>query len=837
MATGQRPFPQIQGAELMGAILHQDPPAPRALNAHISPVFDSVLRKGLEKDAGHRFQTARELRAVLETIAGGAPGASAAPAPSVGSTRLPAATRWVIATGIVAILAIGTAVGLDLGGLRNRFFRRGTGRNETSGTPASPIHLRRSVAVLGFKNVSGRPDEAWLSTALSEMLTTELAAGEQLRTVPGENVAQMKINLSLPDADSYGKETLAKIHKNLNADDVVIGSYIPLGKNQIRLDLRLQDAMQGETLASVSAKGSEDQIDELVNNVGAELREKLGAGAVSDAEAAAVRAATATNPKAAQLYSQGLTAMRQFDSKRAEDLLEQAVAIEPKYALAHSALASAFAQMGDDSKARDEAKKAFDLSANLSREDRLSIEGRYREFGGDRDQAVKIYQTLFNFFPDSMEYGMRLARAQVENGQPKESLATLHALRTLPAPLRDDPRIDLSEADALDSLQDYKGALAAAQSGQAKAEAEGARRVVAETLFVQSDALRQMGQPQQALAATQQGSRIYSETGDRIGAASAYYQMGAIYWAEGNLPDAKKAFEQSLKLYSEIGYRKGAASSLNNIGKILMNQGDLTGAEKMLQQSLATKRAINNKPGIANVLDDLGALRLQDGNLSAAREFFGQALQIHQQADDQDSVAYSKTLIAGVLQEQGELAEARKMYEDAVQTFEKLDDQDSLAFARLNFGGLLTAQGDLLHARDMLEKALTSFQKSGEKGSSANCRLALGEISLAEAKASDAESAARDAIAEFEMEKSSNAASAYELLARAQLAKGKVSEAESSIRQAAVLAEKARSYRLSASVGITAARVRAVSAKPAAVAQALRSLQEVACEGGKAGQC
>src|SRR2546426_8593571 len=35
---------------------------------------------------------------------------------------------------------------------------------------------------LGFKNLSGRPDEAWLSTALSEMLTTELAAGDRKST-------------------------------------------------------------------------------------------------------------------------------------------------------------------------------------------------------------------------------------------------------------------------------------------------------------------------------------------------------------------------------------------------------------------------------------------------------------------------------------------------------------------------------------------------------------------------------------------------------------------------------------------------------------------------------
>jgi hypothetical protein len=49
------------------------------------------------------------------------------------------------------------------------------------------------------------------------MLTTELAAGEQLRTIPGESVAQMKVSLAPPETDSYSKETLARIRQNLQA--------------------------------------------------------------------------------------------------------------------------------------------------------------------------------------------------------------------------------------------------------------------------------------------------------------------------------------------------------------------------------------------------------------------------------------------------------------------------------------------------------------------------------------------------------------------------------------------------------------------------------------------
>ena len=40
-----------------------------------------------------------------------------------------------------------------------------------------PIRVRRSVAVLGFRNLPGRPEDNWLSPAFSEMLNTELAAG------------------------------------------------------------------------------------------------------------------------------------------------------------------------------------------------------------------------------------------------------------------------------------------------------------------------------------------------------------------------------------------------------------------------------------------------------------------------------------------------------------------------------------------------------------------------------------------------------------------------------------------------------------------------------------
>src|SRR5262249_23680398 len=136
------------------------------------------------------------------------------------------------------------------------------GRAATTGTtaPRPAPSARRAVAVLGFKNLSGSAQHAWLSPALSEMLTAELAAGDRLRTSPGDNVAQMKRDLQLADADSLGADTLARVRSHVGADTVLLGSYLALGdgtSTRIRLDLRLQDAARGETFASITETGTE----------------------------------------------------------------------------------------------------------------------------------------------------------------------------------------------------------------------------------------------------------------------------------------------------------------------------------------------------------------------------------------------------------------------------------------------------------------------------------------------------------------------------------------------------------------------------------------------------
>ena len=65
MSTGKRAFADVPTSQLIGAILHHDPPAPRQLNVSVSPELERIVCKCLERNPEDRYQSARELAAAL----------------------------------------------------------------------------------------------------------------------------------------------------------------------------------------------------------------------------------------------------------------------------------------------------------------------------------------------------------------------------------------------------------------------------------------------------------------------------------------------------------------------------------------------------------------------------------------------------------------------------------------------------------------------------------------------------------------------------------------------------------------------------------------------------
>src|SRR6266542_3375199 len=495
MVTGVKPF--VGDSPLSTAVkrLKEAPASPRVHVPDLDPAWEAAILRCLEPVPENRFASAGD---VVQALKGD--GVAPAGRPQRGLLLRPA-------------LAAGLAVLIVLAGLiayRGLVAGRETAAKAVTDERAHQlVTARRSVALLGFKNLSGRTERAWLSVALAEMLSTELAAGGKLRTIPGENVARMKIELALADAESLAPDTLGRIRTHLGTDLVVLGSYLALGSKgeKVRLDVRVQDAAEGETVASLPETGTEEDLFELVSRTSGRLREKLGINALTDAQAIAVRASMPKDPRAAQLYAEGLSRLRHFDALKARDLLEKAVGLDPGFLQGHAALAQAWSELGYDRKAKEAAQKAFDLSRKLSREDRLFVEARYREVSKEWEKAVEIYRTLFEFFPDNLEYGLHLATVQNSAGKAKDALETVDTLRKLPKAVSEDPRIDLAEAWSAHSLSDLRRAQALAEQGASLASRSGSELLVAASRIRAAAVIGELGDVGTAVAYYKQAER------------------------------------------------------------------------------------------------------------------------------------------------------------------------------------------------------------------------------------------------------------------------------------------------------------------------------------------
>src|SRR5262249_41690397 len=288
----------------------------------------------------------------------------------------------------------------------------------------------------------------------------------------GEKVGVMRDGLKLTDRESYAAETLERMGRFLGADYVVAGAYLDAG-GRVRLDVRLQDTRTGESIAVIADEGREDALPELAARVATRLRARLGDGTPSAAAEAQARAAMPRNPEAVRLYAEGAELQFRYQHAEARAPLAPAVALEPSFALAHERLGVVLRQGGQMRRAREEAKLALDLAEHMSREQRLLIEGDYWYAFGKWERGLASFQTLFELFPDNLEYGLKVARGQIRLGRFKAAEATLAACRALPG-AGEDARIDVEAAANANAAKDYERAIQLARSAIARAEALGA---------------------------------------------------------------------------------------------------------------------------------------------------------------------------------------------------------------------------------------------------------------------------------------------------------------------------------------------------------------------------
>jgi DNA-binding winged helix-turn-helix (wHTH) protein/tetratricopeptide (TPR) repeat protein len=654
--------------------------------------------------------------------------------------------------------------------------------------PVAPAARRPCVVVLGFRNLSAGGAGAWLGPALAEMLTTELAAGPGARVVSGEDVARARRSLAVPKLDQMDRAALDRLRDLLGADRVVVGTYFYTagdGGPRIRLDLRVLQLPEGDTLSAMASTGRESELFDLVSRSGADLRHALGLAEPSPAREQEARALLPASPQTARLYTEGLGRLRSFDPRGARDVLLDAARTDPGSAVIHSALSQAWSALGYDARAVEEARRAVELSASLPRTKRLEIEARLHEASRDWDQAGEIWRSLWTFYPDDLEYGLRLAAGQSAAGRGTDAKGTIAVLRRLAPPAGEDPRIDLAEAQAAKRLADPLGEKRAAEAAAAKGRRSGETLIVAQALLLQGDALLVLGKAAESLPLFETAQALFAGAGDQMAVSRSLTYIGVALNEQSDLGGAEAKYREALALAQRLGNQSGVAAQLGNLGLLARDRGDLAQARELLEQSYSQYLRLQDRGFAAQVLNASAEILWRQGDLTGARERFERVLTASRETGNRTDEARALNSLGLILGEQGQLAEARRRHEEAFHLLRASGDPSRAATMLAASADVVARLGDPAGARRRYGYALTTKRLAGDRigagqilGSLADLAFETGDLAAARSLSDQQMRAGEETGAQ------SLIAAALQIRGRGQLAGGDLAGARGSLPRA-----------------------------------------------------
>jgi len=346
MLSGRRAFAGENALEIISSILKDEPKAIRQLSPAVPQEIERIVNKALRKDADERYQTARglltdlkdakqelEFQDKLERTS--APNReepktqmmtappTAEPQPATSSaeyiTREVKKHKRGVALGSIILIAL-----LGVGGW---FF------SLRSSSDNAPID---SIAVLPFQNRSADANTEYLSDGLAESLIYRLSQLPNLRVSPTSSVFRYK-----------GKETdVKKIGNELGVNAVLSGRIIQRGES-IAISVELVDVRNNKLIWGEQYQRKMSELLATQREIATEITQKLRLK-LSGEETKGLTKRYTDNNEAYQLYLKGryhFAKRTKDDMQRSIEYFQQAILLDPNFALAYASTAECYNQM------------------------------------------------------------------------------------------------------------------------------------------------------------------------------------------------------------------------------------------------------------------------------------------------------------------------------------------------------------------------------------------------------------------------------------------------------------------------------------------------------------
>jgi len=364
MLARQRPFRGDTAPEAFAAIL-RDQPRDLAVRGSGIPVrVEALVRRCLEKNPDHRFQSARDLAFALREV--------------LNDSGHPAGADWIRALRpprrlapliMLGVLIVSTAIFWRAGGARSVFMR------------SPPI---RALAILPLESISGDGPQDDFAETMTEQLTARLASLGSWRVTSPATAARYRGT----------RKPIAQIAAELGVDAVVEGSVARHGSS-VKVAAQLVDASSGRRIWSGAyEQGLENVLvvqNDLVRAIARETDLRL-------APEVSTRLSSTPRKVAPAAYDAYVRGRHAWDKRGESDLHDavrfflDAIDADPTYAPAYAGLADAYAQLGYGSYVSPE--DTFPR-ARIAAEKALALDPLLAEAHASRGYALMYYDWDF----------------------------------------------------------------------------------------------------------------------------------------------------------------------------------------------------------------------------------------------------------------------------------------------------------------------------------------------------------------------------------------------------------------------------------------------------------
>jgi uncharacterized protein (TIGR02996 family) len=373
LATGHAPFAGETPTETITKITRDQPPPVSTSNSSVPEEFERIIRKCLEKDPGRRYQSTRDLAVDLRNLKRDTE-SGLTMTPTVNTGVRP--TRRLVVGAVAGLAAVAAAV--------------------IGATMLRPnAKTVESLAVLPFENGTGDPDATYLCDGLTESLISSLSALPDLRVISRRSSFTFKESTEDPQT----------IGRMLGVDALVMGRISRSGE-QLAVSAEIVDVDDNSQLWGDRLEHRNDDVLAIEKDLSRAVTRALKID-VSGEAADQLARKFAVDPEAHQLYLRGRQLMvgSSREMNKAVDYLQQAIAQDPGFALAHAQLGHAYVLQAyhsvrdrDDAlgEARAAVEKALEIDDQLAEAHAVSAEIKYMFdwdwAGADRDlrRAIQL---------------------------------------------------------------------------------------------------------------------------------------------------------------------------------------------------------------------------------------------------------------------------------------------------------------------------------------------------------------------------------------------------------------------------------------------------------------